>query len=89
MLDGALCRIDCWGAGPESASLPFAGMADSNAGACRAVYARLLLRESRIDALTNAVRYNSARIELELGHRNRVSLEEGVTELVEAWKKYS
>jgi len=47
------------------------------------------LRESRIDALTNAVRYNSARIELELGHRNRVSLEEGVTELVEARKNYS
>lgn len=43
------------------------------------------LRESRIDALTNAVRYNSSRIELELGHRNRVSLENGVTELVEAW----
>lgn len=47
------------------------------------------LRESRIDALTNAVRYNSARIELELGHRNRVSLEKGVTELVQAWKNYS
>ncbi len=47
------------------------------------------LRESRIDALTNAVRYNSTRIELELGHRNRISLEEGVTELVEAWKNYS
>jgi nucleoside-diphosphate-sugar epimerase len=44
------------------------------------------LRESRIDALTNAVRYNSARIELELGHRNRVTLEQGVVELVEAWK---
>ena len=43
------------------------------------------LRESRVDALTNAVRYNSSRIQLELGHRNRVSLEEGVTELVEAW----
>lgn len=44
------------------------------------------LRESRIDALTNAVRYNSARIELELGHRIRVTLEQGVVELVEAWK---
>lgn len=47
------------------------------------------LRESRIDALTNAVRYNSTRIELELGHRNRVCLEDGVTELVEAWKHHT
>lgn len=44
------------------------------------------LRESRIDALTNAVHYNATRIALELGHHNRVSLEHGVTELVEAWK---
>ena len=44
------------------------------------------LRESRVDALTNAVRYDSSRIEHELGHRNRVSLQEGVVQLVEAWK---
>lgn len=44
------------------------------------------LRESRVDALTNAVRYSGARIEHELGYRNRISLEEGVIELVEAWK---
>jgi nucleoside-diphosphate-sugar epimerase len=47
------------------------------------------LRESRIDALTNAVRYSSARIELELGYRNRVSLEDGVYEMVAAWKRWS
>jgi nucleoside-diphosphate-sugar epimerase len=44
------------------------------------------LRESRVDALTSAVRYSPARIEIELGYRNRVSLEDGVIELVEAWK---
>lgn len=47
------------------------------------------LRESRIDALTNAVRYSSARIEFELGYRKRVSLEDGIFEMVEAWKRWS
>ena len=44
------------------------------------------IRESRVDALTNAVQYCSRRIELELGHRNYISLESGLVELVEAWK---
>lgn len=44
------------------------------------------LRESRIDALTNAVRYDASRIERELGHRNRVNLQDGIVELVGAWK---
>jgi len=45
------------------------------------------LRESRIDALTSTVRYSTTRIELEMGYRNRVSLKDGVCEMVAAWKQ--
>lgn len=40
------------------------------------------LKTSRVDALTNRAVYRSDRIEAELGHRNRVSLEVGMGELV-------
>lgn len=45
------------------------------------------LKQSRIDAITSRVLYSSQLISKELGHRNRVSIEEGFSELVAAWKK--
>jgi len=40
------------------------------------------LTEARVDALTGRAIYSSARIERELGYRHRVSMEEGLEELV-------
>ena len=44
------------------------------------------LTEARIDAMTNRAIYSSARIEQEIGYHHIVSMEEGVMELVNAWK---
>jgi len=40
------------------------------------------LKESRVDALTSFVRYSTARIESVLGYRHKVSMEDGIVELV-------
>lgn len=40
------------------------------------------LKESRVDALTSFARYSNARIEMVLGYAHRVSMEEGVKDLV-------
>lgn len=40
------------------------------------------LTEARVDALTGRAIYSSARIERELDYRHRVSMEEGIEELV-------
>jgi nucleoside-diphosphate-sugar epimerase len=40
------------------------------------------LKESRVDALTSFARYSSERIETVLGYKHRVSMEEGVEDLV-------
>lgn len=44
------------------------------------------LTTSRIDALTNRVVYSSRRIEQELGYRHRITMADGIGELVRAWK---
>lgn len=44
------------------------------------------LTTSRIDALTNRVVYSSRRIEEELGYRHRITMADGIGELVRAWK---
>ncbi len=44
------------------------------------------LTEARIDSLVTAVRYSNARIERELGYCHIVSMEEGLKELVAAWR---
>lgn len=46
---------------------------------------RFPLTESRIDAMTTRVTYPITAISQELGYRHQVSLEEGVTRLVNAW----
>jgi nucleoside-diphosphate-sugar epimerase len=43
------------------------------------------LTEARIDALTGRAIYSSARIERELGYSHRISMEEGIEELVRFW----
>jgi len=45
------------------------------------------LKESRVDALTTRVTYPTDRIEGELGYAHRVSMEDGLHELVDAWKR--
>lgn len=45
------------------------------------------LTEARVNALTNRAIYANGRIEKELGYRHVVSMQEGVTELVNAWKQ--
>lgn len=44
------------------------------------------LSEARVDALTIRARYATARIERELGYRHPVTMEQGLAELVAAWK---
>ena len=44
------------------------------------------LTASRIDALTNRLVYSSRRIEEELGYRHRITMADGIGELVRAWK---
>jgi nucleoside-diphosphate-sugar epimerase len=46
-----------------------------------------LLSASRVEALTRAVRYSSARIRRELGYAFAVSIEEGLRRLVADWRK--
>jgi nucleoside-diphosphate-sugar epimerase len=45
------------------------------------------LTAARVDALTNRAVYPSARIERELGYRHILSMEEGLQELVAAWRR--
>lgn len=47
------------------------------------------LTRSRVDALTNRSRYANSRIEIELGYRHPVTLEQGALEMVTAWKARS
>jgi len=47
------------------------------------------LKSSRVDALTNSTVYRTERIEYELGYRNRISMEEGISELARYWKNES
>lgn len=44
------------------------------------------LKISRVAALTDRTVYRTERINLELGYRNRISIEQGLRELVEAWQ---
>lgn len=44
------------------------------------------LKPSRVAALTDRTVYRTDRIVRELGYRNRITLEQGVGELVEAWR---
>ena len=45
------------------------------------------LTESRIDAMVNRTVYSTKSIENELGYKSVVSLEEGLGEMVKAWKQ--
>lgn len=45
------------------------------------------LTEARVDALTSRTVYPSARIEHELGYQHLVTMEEGLLELLAAWKQ--
>lgn len=45
------------------------------------------LTEARVDALTQRAVYSSAKIEHALGYRHRISMEEGLEELVRFWCK--
>jgi nucleoside-diphosphate-sugar epimerase len=45
------------------------------------------LTESRVSALTNRSEYSIERIQRELGYVHRVSMEEGLHQMVEAWKQ--
>lgn len=44
------------------------------------------LSSSRVDALTNRTVYRTDRIAAELGYRNRISMEDGIGELVRHWR---
>lgn len=44
------------------------------------------LTPSRLNALTNRTVYRTNRIESELGYKNKISMEEGIGELVRSWK---
>lgn len=44
------------------------------------------LTPSRVDALTNRTIFRSDRISAELGYENRISMEAGISELVDHWK---
>jgi nucleoside-diphosphate-sugar epimerase len=45
------------------------------------------LTEARVDALTRRVIYSNEKIEYELGYAHRVSMEEGLKELVAFWQR--
>jgi len=45
------------------------------------------LSESRVDALTNRVIYSTRRIKTELGYSHVITLEDGIVQMVAAWKK--
>lgn len=45
------------------------------------------LKLSRVDALTDRTVYCTKRIEAELGYRNRITLEQGLGEMVKEWKR--
>ena len=47
------------------------------------------LKSSRVDALINRTVYRTDRIESELGYKNRISMEEGISELTRLWKNGS
>ena len=51
------------------------------------VMPRFPLTSSRIDAMTNATLYKSARIQTELGYRPRVSMQAGMTALTHCWQR--
>jgi nucleoside-diphosphate-sugar epimerase len=44
------------------------------------------ISESRVNAMVNRVRYASDRIRQELGYEHKVTMEEGLRELVKAWR---
>jgi hypothetical protein len=46
------------------------------------------LTEARIDALTGRAIYSSGKIERELGYRHIVSMEMGLSELVQSWQRH-
>lgn len=50
-------------------------------------YLGIPLTEARIDALTSRVVYPSIKIERELGYQHIVSMEDGLLELVDFWKR--
>jgi nucleoside-diphosphate-sugar epimerase len=45
------------------------------------------LTEARVDALTNRAIYSNSKIERELGYRHVISMQQGLLELVDAWKR--
>ena len=47
------------------------------------------LTSSRVDALTNRTIYRADRIKSELGYKNKISMEEGISELTHYWKNGS
>lgn len=48
---------------------------------------KLSISDSTIDALTNRVRYSTAKIEKELGYKHNISMRQGLRELVAFWLK--
>jgi len=57
------------------------------AAAIGTIVPRFPLSASRVDALTDTTVYRSQRIEMELGFENRISMEEGIGELVHHWRR--
>jgi nucleoside-diphosphate-sugar epimerase len=45
------------------------------------------LTESRIDALTNRSEYSIARVRKEIGYVHKISMDEGIREMVKVWKQ--
>lgn len=64
---------------PESAVRTFAKLLGNIPG--------MPLTEARVDALTSRTVYPSTKIERELGYRHLVTMEEGLLELLAAWKQ--
>lgn len=46
------------------------------------------LTPSRVDSLTSRAKYSNSRIERELGYLHRVSMEDGLRQMVESWREW-
>lgn len=71
-------------------TMPYTRLPESlarTAAAVGAVIPRFPLSSSRVDALTSRTIYSTEKIQSELGYVNKVSMWEGINELVHYWKK--